>query len=319
MKAFSRSAAGGVKRLSSWTAAAVTPLLNLARPSVLANFLPVESGVALRFPPQSKTPARLLWRVCNFAGVIIFLALGAMAQTTNDLSGMEIRGRQLAQQILEQRPAENFTNTGVMQIRDGKGKRSEIPVESKVKVTLANANWVSIFEAKATNQAVRLLVIHGANHVNEYFCFTNSAEDIPILGDIPVLGHLFSSHHLTGSQIMTSFAGSDFWLCDLGLEFFHWPDQKILKGETMSGVFCRVLESTNPNPPTNGYSNVVSWIDNESLGIVQAKAYDAQGKLLKVFSPKNIKKVNGQWQVGSLTIDNIQTGSRTTLKFDLKK
>ena len=86
----------------------------------------------------------------------------------------------------------------------------------------------------------------------------------------------------------------------------------------MRGVFCKVLESTNLNSPTNGYSRVVSWIDNESLGIVQAKAYDAKGKLLKEFLPKDVKKVNGQWQVGSMEIDNIQTGSRTTLKFDSK-
>jgi len=250
---------------------------------------------------------------------ILLAAVGAMAQTTNALSDTEIRGRQLVEQILEQHPTESFTNTGVLQIRDPRGQRSEIPVECKVKVTLTNANWMSIFEAKATNQSVRLLVIHGANHMNEYFCFTNSAEDIPILGDIPMLGHLFSSHQLTGSQIMASFAGSDFWICDLGLEFFQWPDQKILKGETMRGLFCRVLESTNPNPPTNGYSRVVTWIDNESLAIVQAKAYDAKGNLLKDFYPKDFKKVDGQWQVGSMDIYNVQTRSRTTLKFDLKK
>ena len=116
---------------------------------------------------------------------------------------------------------------------------------------------------------------------------------------------------------MMSFAGSDFCVADLGLEFFHWPGQKILRGENMRGVFCRVLESTNPNPPSNGYSRVVSWIDNESLGIVQAKAYDAKGKLLKEFLPKDVKKVNGQWQVGSMEIDNVQTRSRSTLKFDL--
>jgi len=79
-----------------------------------------------------------------------------------------------------------------------------------------------------------------------------------------------------------------------------------------------VLESTNPIPTTNGYSRVVSWIDSETLGIVQAQAYDVHGKLLKEFYPKDIKKVKGQWQVESMEIDNVQTGSRTRLEFDLK-
>jgi hypothetical protein len=61
-----------------------------------------------------------------------------------------------------------------------------------------------------------------------------------------------------------------------------------------------------------------SWIDEESSGIVMAKAYDAQDRLFKEFYPKDVKKVKGQWQVESLEIDNVQTGSRTRLEFDLK-
>jgi hypothetical protein len=121
-----------------------------------------------------------------------------------------------------------------------------------------------------------------------------------------------------------SFAG-DFGVADLGLEFFHWPKQKILKHEMRRGRACKVLESTNPdlsstNPfPPICYSRVVSWIDNESGGIVQAEAYDAKGKLLKEFAPKSFKKVNGQWELQEMEIRNVQTGTRTRLEFDLKK
>ena len=123
---------------------------------------------------------------------------------------------------------------------------------------------------------------------------------------------------ISANEITSPFAESDFWICDLGLEFLHWPGQKILRGDTARGRLCKVLESTNPNPSTNGYSRVLSWIDNETLGIVEAEAYDAEGKKLKEFYPKDIKKVDGQWQVGSMEIDNVQTGSRTRLEFDLK-
>ena len=118
---------------------------------------------------------------------------------------------------------------------------------------------------------------------------------------------------------MSPFACSDFWVADLGLEFFHWPQQKVLKKEFRRNCACMVLESTNPQPTTNGYSRVVSWIDEESLGIVEAYAYDVNGKKLKNFYPKNLEKVNGQYQVQSMIMDNIQTGSRTRLEFDLKK
>jgi hypothetical protein len=85
------------------------------------------------------------------------------------------------------------------------------------------------------------------------------------------------------------------------------------------GQACKVLESKNPEPSTNGYSRVVSWIDNDTLGIVQAEAFDAKGRLLKEFAPKEFKKVNGQWQLQEMEIRNVQTGSRTRLEFNLEK
>jgi hypothetical protein len=232
------------------------------------------------------------------------------------LSDAEIQGRQLAQKLLDERPTENFTNTGVLQIRDGKGKRSEVPVKCEVIVTAEN--WRGIYEAGATNQVVRLTVIHTADQLNKYFYRTNFTEQVPILGDSPFLGSLFRGAGLSGAELMTPFAGSDYWIADLGLEFLHWPGQKILRGDTARGRLCKVLESTNLDPSTNGYSRVLCWIDNETLGIVEAKAYDARNKLLKEFYPKDFKKVDGQWQVGSMEIDNVQTDSRTWLKFDLK-
>lgn len=80
-----------------------------------------------------------------------------------------------------------------------------------------------------------------------------------------------------------------------------------------------LLESTNPDPSINGYSRVLSWIDKETGGILQAEAYDIHGKPLKEFEPKSFKKVDGQWQLQEMEIRNVQTGSRTRLEFDLKK
>lgn len=249
---------------------------------------------------------------CRFAtqmalsAMTLFLALGAVAQTTNNLSNAEIHGQRLAQQLCDQKPETNLVQTGILQIR---GLRYvELPIEFQAHVN--PDGWYGIYQTTSESNRVKLIVAHALDKPNHYVLFTN----------LPPLNQQFDqiAAALPNSELVEPFANSDFWLCDLGLEFFHWPDQKILRGETMRGVFCKVLESTNPHPPTNGYSRVVSWIDNESLGIVQAKAYDAKGKLLKEFYPKDIKKVAGQWQVGSMEIDNVQTRSRTFLKFDLK-
>jgi hypothetical protein len=249
---------------------------------------------------------------------ILFFAVGAMAATTNDLSDAEIQGRKLAQQLCEAQPAENFTNTGVLQIRDGKGKTSKIPIKFETIVT--TTNWSSIYELSPrdfvtnTPTPIKLVVLHGSSNSNHYrltFYFGGNPERqwTKDRSDIVVI---------------FSFVG-DFGVADLGLEFFHWPEQKILKHEMRRGRACKVLESTNPNLSSSNtvppicYSRVVSWIDNESGGIVQAEAYDLNNKLLKEFAPKSFKKVNGQWELQEMEIRNVQTGSRTRLEFDLKK
>ena len=234
-------------------------------------------------------------------------AVGATAETTNDLSDAEIQGRNLARQLLEQRPGESLTNTGVLEIRDEKGNRTNYPV--KFTVIVETTNWSSIYDSTQKpnpDQPIFVCILsitHFEREPNNYITFVDHG-----------LGASISN-----SETMFPFCHSDFWLADLGLEFFHWPDQKILKMENSRGRICKVLESTNPNPSTNGYSRVDSWIDEETLGIVQAYAYDAQGKKLKEFYPKDFKKVDGQWQVGMMEMDNVQTGSRSRIEFDLKK
>lgn len=260
---------------------------------------------------------------CLSALVLFFFLVCVAESQTNGLAEAEILGQELAQEILSQRPVENTVNKGVMQIRDESGRHSEDPIVCSVVVTICVANtnviipdWQTLYQATLTNQTECLRVMHNTNLTNFYFCSTNSSGAVPVLGDVPIIGHLFGSHQATGPELMAPFAGSDFWICDLGLEFFHWPEQRVLKHETRRTRDCTVLESTNPDP-SNGYSRVVSWIDDETLGIVHAEAYDTNGKLLKEFDPKSFKKVNGQWELQDMEIRNVQTHSRTWIKFDL--
>jgi len=150
-----------------------------------------------------------------------------------------------------------------------------------------------------------LTMTHGGTKANYYMLKTDSGDSV-------------RTQTFSGAETMTPFADSDFWVADLGLEFLHWPAQRVLKHEMKRGQACKVLESTNPEPATSGYSRVVSWIDNDTLGIVQAEAFDAKGELLKEFAPKEFKKVNGQWQLQEMEIRNVQTGSRTRLEFNLE-
>lgn len=232
--------------------------------------------------------------------VILLAARGATAQTTNSLSAAAIQGQQLAQEILEQRPVDDVTNVGILQIRPAKGGTTQTHFRfSIVAKGLDSTGWSAFYQTGLTN-ADALLIVHP-----------------PDLGPNAYYFKIGSGEKLKVDNIMAPFANSDFWICDLGLEFFHWPVQKVLKHESRKTRECTVVESTNPSPAPGSYSRVLSWIDDESLAPVHAEAYDANGKLLKIFDPKKVKKVNGQWQLADMEIQNVQTGSRTWIKFDL--
>ncbi len=206
----------------------------------------------------------------------------------------EQEGRELAARLREMRPAEGFTNSGVLEIRSAKGKRRQLPVV--IATSIVGDEWRTIYNTMQTGQPVSLTVRRSVSGPASYQ-LTPPAE--------------------TNSS--TPFAGTDFWLVDLGLDFIHWPTQRVLRHEMRRSEWCWVLESTNPQPTPGAYSRVVSWVHTETGGIVHADAYDARGKLLKVFEPKSFEKINGRWEVRELEIRNEQADTRTTLRFDLDK
>jgi hypothetical protein len=62
---------------------------------------------------------------------------------------------------------------------------------------------------------------------------------------------------------------------------------------------------------------VVTWIDKESGGPIQAEAYGADGKKLKLFEVGHVEKVDGEYQPKDMAITNLRTGSKTTIEFEL--
>lgn len=233
-----------------------------------------------------------------FAALFLSAAFALRAVTTNDAVTAEIEGRELAQQLRDLRPAQSLTNSATLKLRGSKARRAEIPVRIGTLVT--ETNWQTIYGADSSNVVTFFGVVHAPGQANEYRfdCWMNTNR---------------------ATQLLLPFAGSDFWLVDLGAEFFHWPGQALLKKEIKKGQSCDVLESRPANVATNGYSRVVSWIDRDTGGIVQADAYDAKGKLLKEFEVREFSKVNGEWRVTELEMRNPQARTSTLLVFDYSK
>ena len=239
------------------------------------------------------------WLLCGLV-VVSVAAAGSEPATP------ESEGRQLATRLCAQRPTQNLSTSGVLKVRDANGK-AHAQILVHMQTVLADPTWETTYQATSTNgvPVETLTVIRSEDQPTRYHV-------VRFQGQSP------TSVDLSGDQSFVPFAGTEFWLGDLGLEFFHWPLQRLVKKEMRKGRSCRVLECANPHPVGHAYARVLCWIDYETEGLLRAEAYDADRKLVKEFSVGSVKKVDGRYQLKSMEIRNEQTDARTRLEFDLQ-
>ena len=214
----------------------------------------------------------------------------------------------LVREVLALTPQKAEVLDGALQIR----RNGYQEIHLKWSIELGIGSWSNIYETTATPKlpAERLIIVHRPGASNEYllsktFTATNSAA---------------AAKKLNGWQAAIPFAGTDFWLADFGLEFLHWPLQRMVRDAKItmrSGRPCKVIESTNPNPREGGYGRVVSWIDSEYGGIIYAQAYTPSDKPHKTFQLDGVgKDANGQTRLKGMIIYDYLLDSQTKVEFN---
>ena len=253
---------------------------------------------------RNLSPMRVL-----LLGLLVALAQAiALAADTGTPPREQGDGQALALEVRSLQPASTTTNRATLEIRNASGKRQRVPIVIETVAPAPNSDrWSTRYLAgsRDAGSSETLEIVHRAEATPEY--------------------RLQGPQETTASQVATtatgrSFAGSDFSLADLGLEFLHWPQQRLIPApkdhpHMVKGRSCRVLESRNPSG--SPYARVVSWIDLEFRGLIQADAYDARGQLLKQFSVGSFKKVDGVWMLKDMEILDDQKGTKTRLEFEL--
>src|SRR5580765_2644564 len=154
--------------------------------------------------------------------LFLFLALGnAPAQLDHSLPLAEQgpAGQAIAEKWRDAAPAENAEYKGALKIRNPDGDLETVPLTFKI--IAGQSVWQAIYESRATPKtpAQKLVIIHTLGKPNEYLLAQAAKPGEPVGQPIP----------FTNDQATVAFAGSDFWLIDLGLEFFHWPTQRLIR------------------------------------------------------------------------------------------
>jgi Outer membrane lipoprotein-sorting protein len=256
----------------------------------------------LRFPLWSWIPA--------LVGLALLNNSTGIAQDSV-LARQRDQGTRLAVELRSQKPAENLTNSGTLRIRDPKGRRRELPVTI---VTLVDdQRWQVRYEAhpSISNAPVESLTVSFTTNAPPRYELARSEPNAPIAA---------APKAIDPARSAEPFAQTDFWFCDLGLEFLHWPDQRLIKEELSNGRLCWALDSYNPS--TNGYASVRSWVDAEFHALLRAEAYDQQRRKVKEFSTGSFRQVTTRdgrdlWMLKDIRIRDEFRDTRTELVYDL--
>ena len=200
--------------------------------------------------------------------------------------------------------------TATFKIRKRDGTRVEHDVQKHTEQF--ENGWRDLFQISkgSTAESEWLWIKHSAGASPSY--------KLAVSRQLPKAPDAF--RNLNSEQAMTSIGESDFWIVDLGLDFLHWPDQRIFQSKIKrrKGVACRLLESSRPTRSLSGYYKVRSWISIENGGIVYAEAFDINDRKMKVFEVAGVEKIEGVWYLKGLRIRNLRDKSMTVLEFDNK-
>ena len=235
--------------------------------------------------------------------LIILVSLPALANEPTLPAGADPRkvAQELVAKLRAATPQENSVINGTLTIRPREGEPRTVPVECTIRVE--KDSWRSGYQTYGSNGVPeRAVIVHRPGKANEYLYGRGKDEPKP----------------LAPAAIYQPVAASDFAMPDFGLDFLHWPSQRIVKTEMIKSRWANVLESLNPAPAAGGYAKVISWLDKESGGPLKAEAFDAKGKRVKEFEIGRVRKVEGEWQLKDMQIRDLVDGSRTTLEFDLR-
>ncbi len=232
----------------------------------------------------------ILWILVVWTGV---LSVAGADETA------ESQGRELAQRLRTLAPEDPSTNQAVLRIRNREGRR-QIPVT--VVTQPGKGRWTVEYQVGG----------QGAKGAGEISRIHYNAEGPPTYeARVEESGKPPSKDVLVSGD--NAIAKSDFLLHELGMEFLHWPEQRVSGRELSNGRWCQVLESVSKNP--EGPASVKSWID-EKLGVVlSAEVYDARKVRLKHFSITQFREQADRWTCSVSMVDDVR-GTKTQLAFD---
>ena len=108
--------------------------------------------------------------------------------------------------------------------------------------------------------------------------------------------------------------GSEISWMELSFSFFWWPDPKIVGTAKVANRWeCQIIEIACPPEYGGGWSHVRLWVAPAYNAVVRGEAW-RDGKAVKRFEVKSVKKLRQIYMIGDMEVKNLETGARARLK-----
>ena len=225
--------------------------------------------------------------------LLLFLAL-----VTVSLQAEEPTGQQIVRRVLANFPQKDFLREAHLSFTDEKGqeKSSQIQVQTHSDSNVIRTAVVVVTPPAQAEEAVLLM----CDQDGRQEIWRRWRDKAP--------------SKLTSDQLGQSFAGSDFTYEDFGFGYLRWAAQKLVDQKRRQSRDCYVVESAPAKGQSGQYSKILSWIDKENLLLMCAEGYGLDGKLLKVFDVRALKRFEGGWFIKTMNLKNVAVNRQTKLE-----
>jgi uncharacterized protein len=162
------------------------------------------------------------------------------------------------------------------------------------------------FVAPADIKGTATLLIEHANADDDMWIY------LPALGKV---------RRLSASNKKDSFIGTDFSYGDvIGYKAEEW-NHRLVREDALDGAAVYVIESVPASDTVRqntGYSKRLSWVRKDNFVASRIEFWDTANQPLKRIVASDIRQVggNGRWQPMLTEAENLQTGHRTSIRFE---
>lgn len=240
---------------------------------------------------------------CYLLNVLLFCALPLAAQTNTAPVGEATPPTaavaqlpsvdELTANLLARLPTKPITISGDLLTTPESGEQTRLTLSIQLRYPREATYTIGDAFGKALEQ---LTVLRDGNRVS-YLYLTGD----PIVGaPAPALDHAIQNTALS-------------WM-DLTLGFLWWEGGRIIGQVENRGQPCYILDRHAPANAMAPYASIRMWVDTRVSMLMEAVGYNKLGDPFRRLSVKSFKKINGEWMIKDLEVENMATRTTTILR-----